>query len=78
MITSTIPNYSVAPCFVDGGSSTDILSKRAFQEIGLEDKDLKVTVSTLYGFLGKSISPKGRISLFVMYGEEGTAQTTII
>ncbi|PON69940.1 hypothetical protein PanWU01x14_084040 [Parasponia andersonii] len=53
---------------VDNGSAVDILYFDAFKKMGLNESDLKSTVTPLYGFTGDSLMPMGMIKLMVSVG----------
>ncbi|PON61209.1 hypothetical protein PanWU01x14_147990, partial [Parasponia andersonii] len=53
---------------VDNGCAVDNLYYDAFKKMGLNESDLKPTITPLYGFTGDSLIPMGMIELMVNVG----------
>ncbi|KAL0289420.1 UNVERIFIED_CONTAM: hypothetical protein Sangu_2615100 [Sesamum angustifolium] len=68
VITALLGNYEVGRIFIDFGSSTDILFWEAYDQMQLGDIPLEKVNTSLYGFTGEIIHPRGMISLFLMLG----------
>ena len=53
---------------IDGGSSTDILFTKAFSQLNLPDRTLKLVKNPPRGFAGNEVIPLGKITLKVTFG----------
>ncbi|KAL0313348.1 UNVERIFIED_CONTAM: hypothetical protein Sradi_5734100 [Sesamum radiatum] len=63
VITALLANYEIKRVFIDSGSSTDILFGEAYDQMKLGDVPLETVDTSLYGFAGEVVHPKGMISL---------------
>ncbi|KAL0416411.1 UNVERIFIED_CONTAM: hypothetical protein Slati_3473000 [Sesamum latifolium] len=77
VITALLANYEVERIFIDSGSSADILFGEAFDQMQLGDTPLEEVNTSLYGFAGEVVHPRGLISLPLMLGA-GPAQRTCV
>ena len=68
IITLLIADYSTRRVLVDNGSLADILYYPAFQQMNLEQEQLRLVHSPLVGFGGMKVQPVGTISLPVVVG----------
>ena len=68
IITLLIADYSTRKVLVDNGSLADILYYPAFQQMNLEQEQLRLVHSPLVGFGGMKVQPVGTISLPVVVG----------
>ncbi|KAL0420577.1 UNVERIFIED_CONTAM: hypothetical protein Slati_3080600 [Sesamum latifolium] len=75
VITALLANYEVERIFIDSGSSADILFGDAFDQMQLGDTPLEEVNTSLYGFAGEVVHPRGLISLPLTLGT-GSAQRT--
>ncbi|KAL0416428.1 UNVERIFIED_CONTAM: hypothetical protein Slati_3474700 [Sesamum latifolium] len=77
VIMALLANYEVERIFIDSGSSADILFGEAFDEMQLGDAPLEEVNTSLYGFTGEVVHPRGLISLPLTLGT-GPAQRTCV
>lgn len=63
VILATIGPAIVRKGFVDCGSSDNVLFKKAYDQMMLEEKDLKPCKSRIYGFNGMATEPIGYVEL---------------
>ncbi|KAL0355715.1 UNVERIFIED_CONTAM: Pro-Pol polyprotein [Sesamum radiatum] len=68
VITTLIANYEVERIFIDSGSSADILFGEAFDQMQLGGIPLEEVNTSLYGFTGEVVHPRGLISLPLTLG----------
>ncbi|KAL0395407.1 UNVERIFIED_CONTAM: hypothetical protein Slati_4506900 [Sesamum latifolium] len=66
VITALLANYEIERVFIDSGSSVDILFGEAYDQMQLGDVSLKAVDTSLYGFAGEVVHPKGIISLLTL------------
>ncbi|KAL0408049.1 UNVERIFIED_CONTAM: hypothetical protein Sradi_1739300 [Sesamum radiatum] len=75
VITAILANYEVGRIFVDSGSSADILFGGAYDQMQLGDISLENVNTSLYGFVGEVMHPRGMVSLPLTMGR-GTIRKT--
>ncbi|KAL0453659.1 UNVERIFIED_CONTAM: hypothetical protein Slati_1344000 [Sesamum latifolium] len=63
VITAVLADYEVGIIFIDSGSSADILFGEAYDQMQLGDVSLEKVNTSLYGFAGEVVHPRGMISL---------------
>ncbi|XP_021740052.1 uncharacterized protein LOC110706439 [Chenopodium quinoa] len=63
VISLLVGNCLLRRVLVDGGSSANILFRRAMEDMGLKDSDITRRSTTLVGFSGESMSTLGDITL---------------
>ncbi|XP_021721374.1 uncharacterized protein LOC110688933 [Chenopodium quinoa] len=63
VISLVVGNCLLRRVQVDGGSSANVLFKRAMGDMGLKDSDITRRSTTLVGFSGESMSTLGDITL---------------
>ncbi|KAL0448938.1 UNVERIFIED_CONTAM: hypothetical protein Slati_1450200 [Sesamum latifolium] len=68
VITALLANYEIERIFIDSGSSADILFGEAYDQMQLGDVPLEEVDTSLYGFVGEVIHPRGMISLPLTLG----------
>ncbi|KAL0445095.1 UNVERIFIED_CONTAM: hypothetical protein Slati_2232200 [Sesamum latifolium] len=68
VITALLANYEVRRIFIDFGSSADILFREAYDQMQLGDIPLEKVTTSLYGFAGEVVHPRGIISLPLTLG----------
>ncbi|KAL0439155.1 UNVERIFIED_CONTAM: hypothetical protein Slati_2398500 [Sesamum latifolium] len=73
VITAILANYEVGRIFIDSESSADILFGEAYDQMQLGDVSLEKVNSSLYGFAGEVVHPRGMVSLPLTMGR-GTAR----
>ncbi|KAL0455004.1 UNVERIFIED_CONTAM: hypothetical protein Slati_0839600 [Sesamum latifolium] len=72
VITAVLANYEVGRIFIDSGSSADILFGEAYDQMQLRDVSLEKVNTSLYGFAGELVHPRGMISLPLTMGAGAT------
>ncbi|KAL0416111.1 UNVERIFIED_CONTAM: hypothetical protein Slati_3443000 [Sesamum latifolium] len=77
VITAMLANYEVGRIFIDFGSSADILFGEAYDQMQLGDVSLEKVNTSLYGFAGEVVHPRGMVSLPLTMGR-GTARKTCL
>ncbi|KAL0440068.1 UNVERIFIED_CONTAM: hypothetical protein Slati_2489800 [Sesamum latifolium] len=77
VITAILANYEVGRIFIDSGSSADILFGEAYDQMQLGDVSLEKVNTSLYGFAGEVVHPRGMVSLPLTMGR-GTARKTCL
>ncbi|KAL0453024.1 UNVERIFIED_CONTAM: hypothetical protein Slati_1280500 [Sesamum latifolium] len=78
VITATIANYEVGRIFIDSGSSADILFGEAYDQMQLGDVSLEKVNTSLYGFAGEVVHPRGMVSLPLTMGRGTTRKTCLL
>ena len=68
-VTILVANKKMDRVLVDSGSSADIMTLGAFDEIGLNRGDMRCVETWLSGFVGGCVAPMGVIDLPVTLGE---------
>ncbi|KAM6572506.1 hypothetical protein CsatA_016586 [Cannabis sativa] len=68
VIVANIGGDNVHRILVDNGSSVNLLNFQAFKQMGLQEKDLRPVVSSIYGFTGDTTALKGMIKLPITLG----------
>ncbi|XP_074557051.1 uncharacterized protein LOC141813040 [Curcuma longa] len=75
VIHATVANYDIARVFVDTGSSVNIIFRRAFDQMQIDEVDLQPMATSLFGFTGNEVQPLGQITLAISLGEESLRRT---
>ncbi|KAL0292283.1 UNVERIFIED_CONTAM: hypothetical protein Sradi_6995800 [Sesamum radiatum] len=75
VITAVLTDYEVGYIIIDLGSSANILFGEAYDEMQLGDVSLEKVNTSLHGFAGEVVHPRGMISLPLTMGA-GTTQKT--
>ncbi|KAL0288103.1 UNVERIFIED_CONTAM: Retrovirus-related Pol polyprotein from transposon [Sesamum radiatum] len=78
VITAMIANYEVGRIFIDFGSSVDILFGEAYDQMQLGDVSLEKVNTSLYGFAGEVVHPRGMVSLPLTMGRGTTRKTCLL
>ncbi|KAL0411005.1 UNVERIFIED_CONTAM: Pro-Pol polyprotein [Sesamum latifolium] len=78
VITATIANYEVRRIFIDSGSSADILFGEAYDQMQLGDVSLEKVNTSLYGFAGEVVHPRGMVLLPLAMGRGTTRKTCLL
>ncbi|KAL0293954.1 UNVERIFIED_CONTAM: hypothetical protein Sradi_6911500, partial [Sesamum radiatum] len=78
VITAMLANYEVGRIFVDSGSSADIVFVEAYDQIQLGDVSLEKVNTSLYGFVGEVVHPRGMVSLPLTMGRGTTRKTCLL
>ncbi|KAL0427087.1 UNVERIFIED_CONTAM: hypothetical protein Slati_2883500 [Sesamum latifolium] len=73
-----IANYEVRRIFIDSGSSADILFGEAYDQMQLGDVSLEKVNTSLYGFAGEVVHPRGMVSLPLTMGKGTTRKTCLL
>ncbi|XP_022873242.1 uncharacterized protein LOC111392197 [Olea europaea var. sylvestris] len=77
VISVIIANFEVKRILVDNGSAANVLSHKAFVQMGISSKQLKSVKTPLQGFGGGVITPEGIVRLPLTLGTEGKQVTQI-
>ncbi|KAL0367115.1 UNVERIFIED_CONTAM: hypothetical protein Sradi_3601600 [Sesamum radiatum] len=78
VITALLANYEVGRIFIDSSSSADILFGEAYDQMQLGDVSLEKVNTSLYGFAGEVVHPRGMVSLPLMLGAGVTCKTCML
>ncbi|KAL0430441.1 UNVERIFIED_CONTAM: hypothetical protein Sradi_0670100 [Sesamum radiatum] len=78
VITAILANYEVGRIFIDSGSSADILFGEAHDQMQLGDVSLEKVNTSLYGFAGEVVHPRGMASHPLTMGEGLLATPAVI
>jgi hypothetical protein len=78
VITSHVDKWNVMRVLVDNASQAEILFLSTFEQMGLNQKQLKEASKPLYGFGGKKIEPVGSISLPWSFATLSNAHTEYV
>ncbi|KAL0445255.1 UNVERIFIED_CONTAM: hypothetical protein Slati_2248200 [Sesamum latifolium] len=78
VITALLANYEVGRMFIDSGSSADILFGDAYDQMKLGDIPLEKVNTSLYGFAGEVVQPRGMISLPLTLGTGHMRRTCML
>ncbi|KAL0406476.1 UNVERIFIED_CONTAM: hypothetical protein Slati_3961500 [Sesamum latifolium] len=78
VITALLANYEVSRIFIDSGSSGDILFGETYDQMQLGDIPLEKVNTSLYGFTGEVIHPRGMISLPLTLGAGNARKTCML
>ncbi|KAL0440561.1 UNVERIFIED_CONTAM: hypothetical protein Slati_2539100 [Sesamum latifolium] len=78
VITALLANYEIERVFIDSGSSADILFGEAYDQMLLGDVPLEAVDTSLYGFAGEVVHPKGMISLLLTLGTSPLRKTCLL
>ena len=77
VITVKMTSSVIHRMLVDNGSAADILYRDTYQKTGLTKSDLSSTTTSLYGFTGVHIIPRGSIKLAIMVGDYPRISTVV-
>ncbi|KAL0410804.1 UNVERIFIED_CONTAM: hypothetical protein Slati_3670100 [Sesamum latifolium] len=77
VITAILANYEVGRIFIDSGSSADILFGEAYNQMQLGDVFLEKVNTSLYGFAGEVVHPRGMVSLPLTMGRGPLARSLL-
>ncbi|KAL0411816.1 UNVERIFIED_CONTAM: hypothetical protein Slati_3771300 [Sesamum latifolium] len=78
VITILLANYEIEHVFIDSGSSADILFGEAYDQMQLGDVPLEAVDTSLYGFIGEVVHPRGMISLPLTLGTYPLQKTCLL
>ncbi|KAL0448611.1 UNVERIFIED_CONTAM: hypothetical protein Slati_1417500 [Sesamum latifolium] len=78
LVITVLANYEVGCIFIDSGSFADILFGDAYDQMQLGDVPLEEINTSLYGFPGEVVHPRGLISLPLTLGTGRTRRTCIL
>ncbi|KAL0454686.1 UNVERIFIED_CONTAM: hypothetical protein Slati_0807800 [Sesamum latifolium] len=78
VITALLADYEVGCIFIDSRSSADILFGEAYDQTQLGDISLEKVNSSLYGFAGEVVHPRGMISLLLTLKMEPTQKIRVL
>ncbi|KAL0451512.1 UNVERIFIED_CONTAM: hypothetical protein Slati_1129300 [Sesamum latifolium] len=78
VITALLANYEIERVFISLGNSPDILFGEAYNQMQLGDFPLKAVDTSLYGFAGEVVHPRGMISLPLTLGTSHLRKTCLL
>ncbi|KAL0319758.1 UNVERIFIED_CONTAM: hypothetical protein Sradi_5237300 [Sesamum radiatum] len=78
VISAILSNYEVGRIFTASGSSANILFGEAYEQMQLGDVSLKTVKTSLYGFAGEVVHPRGMVSLPLTMGAGTTRKTCVL
>ncbi|KAL0374023.1 UNVERIFIED_CONTAM: hypothetical protein Sradi_3318000 [Sesamum radiatum] len=78
VITAMLANYEVGRIFIDSGSSADIRFREAYDQMQLGDVSLEKVNTSLYGFAGEVVHPRGMVSFPLTMGRGTTRKTCLL
>ncbi|KAL0440598.1 UNVERIFIED_CONTAM: hypothetical protein Slati_2542800 [Sesamum latifolium] len=78
VITALLANYEVGCIFKNSGSSADILFGEAYDQMQLGDSPLEKVNTSLYGFAGEVVHPRGMVSLPLTWGAGVVRRTCML
>ncbi|KAL0455599.1 UNVERIFIED_CONTAM: hypothetical protein Slati_0899100 [Sesamum latifolium] len=78
VITALLANYEVGRIFINSMSSADILFGEAYDQIQLGDIPLEKVNTSLHGFAGEVVHPRGMILLPLTMGTGQTRRTCML
>ncbi|KAL0291583.1 UNVERIFIED_CONTAM: hypothetical protein Sradi_7021600 [Sesamum radiatum] len=76
--TTLLANYETKRVHIDSGSSADILFGEAYDQMRLGDAPLEAVDTSLYGFDGEVVHPRGMISLPLTLGTSPLRKTCLL
>ncbi|KAL0402351.1 UNVERIFIED_CONTAM: hypothetical protein Slati_4265000 [Sesamum latifolium] len=78
VITTLLANYEIECVFIDLGSLADILFGEVYNQMQLGDVPLEAVDTSLYGFAGVVVHPRGMISLPLTLGTSPLRKTCLL
>ncbi|KAL0336472.1 UNVERIFIED_CONTAM: hypothetical protein Sradi_4859100 [Sesamum radiatum] len=78
VIRALLANYEIERVFIDSGSSADILFGEAYDQMQLGGAPLEVVETSLYGFTGDVVHPRGMVSLPLTLGTTPLQKTCLL
>ncbi|KAH9672846.1 putative LRR receptor-like serine/threonine-protein kinase [Citrus sinensis] len=78
VIEATVASKKFDRILVDTGSSVDVLFKSTLEEIGIADRKLEYTNTSLKGFGGGKLIPLGMVELPITIGSSPTERTMML
>ncbi|KAL0433282.1 UNVERIFIED_CONTAM: hypothetical protein Slati_2662500 [Sesamum latifolium] len=78
VITILLANYEIERVFIDSGSSADIHFGEAYDQMQLGDVPFEAVDTSLYGFAGEVVHPRGMISLPLTLGTSPLRKTCLL
>ncbi|KAL0378415.1 UNVERIFIED_CONTAM: hypothetical protein Sradi_3147000 [Sesamum radiatum] len=78
VITAVLANYEIERVFIDTGSSADILFGEAYDQMQLVDAPVEAVDTSLYGFAGEVVHPRGMILLPLTLGTFPLRKTCLL
>ncbi|KAH9715068.1 hypothetical protein KPL71_020894 [Citrus sinensis] len=78
VIKATVASKKVDRILIDTGSSVDVLFKSTLEKMGIADRKLEYTNTSLKGFGGGKLVPLGVVELPITIGSSPTERTMIL
>ncbi|XP_073153921.1 uncharacterized protein [Henckelia pumila] len=77
LIRAQVANYDIRRVFMDSGSSVNVIFQNAFEQIDLRGCEVNPVKTSLYGFAGHTIRPKGEVRLPITLGSGDIKKTVM-
>ncbi|XP_073120993.1 uncharacterized protein [Henckelia pumila] len=77
LIRARVANYDVRRVFVDSGSSVNVIFQEAFEQMDLQGCEIHPMKTSLYGFTGHTVRPKGEVWLPITLGSGDIKKTVM-
>ncbi|XP_073123141.1 uncharacterized protein [Henckelia pumila] len=77
LIQARVANYDIRRVFVDSGSSVNVIFQEAFEKMDLLGCEVNLVKTSLYGFAGHTVQPRGEVWLPITLGA-GELRRTIM
>ncbi|XP_074560571.1 uncharacterized protein LOC141816725 [Curcuma longa] len=68
VVRATVANYDIGRVFIDTGSSVNVLFKKTFKQMEIDEDGLEPLATPLFGFTGNEVQPLGQIILPLSLG----------
>ncbi|KAL0352561.1 UNVERIFIED_CONTAM: hypothetical protein Scaly_1644800 [Sesamum calycinum] len=78
VITALLANYEIKHVFIDSGSSADILFGETYDQMQLRGAPFEAVDTSLYGFAGEVVHPRGMVSLRLTLGTTPLWKTCLL
>ncbi|XP_073131895.1 uncharacterized protein [Henckelia pumila] len=76
-IWARVANYDVRRVFVDLGSSVNVIFQAAFEQMNLQGCEINPVKTSLYGFAGYTVWPRGELWLPITLGSDDIKRTVM-
>ncbi|KAL0442256.1 UNVERIFIED_CONTAM: hypothetical protein Sradi_0164500 [Sesamum radiatum] len=78
VITALLANYEIERVFIDSGSSADILFGEVYDQMQLGGAPLEAVDTSLYGFAGEVVHPRGMVLIPLTPGTTPLQKTCLL
>ncbi|XP_073137061.1 uncharacterized protein [Henckelia pumila] len=76
-IRARVANYDVRRVFMDSGSSVNVIFQEAFEQMDLQGCEIHPVKTSLYGFAGHNVRPRGEVWLPITLGSGDIKKTVM-